>query len=60
MAILKFFCDESHDSTNQKRNPGDPPFEPKSYVVGGFFADAKEAASKRLGWPMGGSNLVKG
>jgi hypothetical protein len=39
MAIFKFFCDESHDSTNQKRKPGDPPFEPKSYVVSGFFAE---------------------
>jgi hypothetical protein len=39
MAIFKFFCDESHDSTNQKRKPGDPPFEPKSYIVSGFLAD---------------------
>lgn len=37
--LFKFFCDESHDSTNQKRMPGDPPFQPRSFVVGGMFGD---------------------
>lgn len=37
MALFKFYCDESYDSPNQKRNPGDPPYQPKSYVVAGFF-----------------------
>ncbi len=39
MSIYRFFCDESYDSTNVKRIPGAPPFEPRSYVVGGFFGN---------------------
>jgi hypothetical protein len=37
--IFRFCCDESHDSTNQPSRKDDPPFEPKSYIVGGFFGD---------------------
>jgi len=48
--IFKFYCDESHDSTNQKRKPGDPPFEPKSYLVGGFFADEATWRKIESGW----------
>lgn len=40
MAIFKFYCDASHDSTNAKRKPDDAPFEPRSFVVSGFFSDA--------------------
>jgi hypothetical protein len=37
--IFRFCCDESHDSTNEKKKQGEKPFEPKSYVVGGFMSD---------------------
>lgn len=48
--IFKFFCDESHDSTNQKRKPGDPPFDPRSYVVGGMFGDQESWSKVESGW----------
>jgi hypothetical protein len=48
--LFKFYCDESHDSTNQKRNPGDPPFEPRSYVVGGMFGDQESWGKVERGW----------
>jgi hypothetical protein len=50
IVLFKFFCDESHDSTNQKRKPGDPPFEPRSYVVGGMFGDQKSWSKVENGW----------
>jgi hypothetical protein len=37
MALFKFYCDESYDSPNQKRQPGDPPYQPKNHVAAGFF-----------------------
>jgi hypothetical protein len=49
MALFKFFCDESHDSA-PKRKPGDPPTNPKSYVVGGFFADEDTWNKIERGW----------
>ena len=39
MARFRFYCDESHDSTNKKRKPGEPSFEPRSFLVGGMFGD---------------------
>lgn len=39
MARFRFYCDESHDSTNTKRKPGEPSFEPRSFLVGGMFGD---------------------
>jgi hypothetical protein len=37
--IFRLYCDESHDSTNEKKRQGGMPFESKSYVVGGFMSD---------------------
>jgi hypothetical protein len=37
MALFKFYCDESYDSPNQKRKPGDLPYQAKNYVAAGFF-----------------------
>jgi hypothetical protein len=40
--IFQFYCDESYDgnpSGNRTIAKGDAPFEPASYIVGGFFAD---------------------
>lgn len=50
--LFKFFCDESYDSpvNNQKRKPGDPPFEPRSYVVGGMFGDQDSWGKVEGGW----------
>ena len=48
--IFRFFCDESHDSTNQKRKPGDPVFEPRSFVVGGMFGDDESWSKVEKGW----------
>ncbi|MGC2163596.1 MAG: DUF3800 domain-containing protein [Silvibacterium sp.] len=48
--IFRFFCDESHDSTNQKRRPGDPPFEPRSFVVGGMFGDQDSWSKVERSW----------
>jgi hypothetical protein len=48
--LFKFYCDESHDSTNEKRLPGSPPFEPKSYVVGGFFSDSETWEKVETRW----------
>ncbi len=48
--LFRFFCDESHDSTNEKRKPGDPPFEPRSFVVGGMFGDSDSWSKVEKGW----------
>ncbi len=48
--LFKFFCDESHDSINVKKKPGDPPFEPRSYVVGGMFGDKDSWSKVETGW----------
>jgi hypothetical protein len=41
IAMLFFFCcDESYDSPKEKLPKGSPPYQPKTYVVAGFFADA--------------------
>lgn len=37
MALFKFYCDESYDSPNQKRRPGDPPYQARSHVAAGLF-----------------------
>jgi hypothetical protein len=48
--LFRFYCDESHDSTNQRRKAGEPPFEPRSYVVGGVFGDELSWAVVEKGW----------
>jgi hypothetical protein len=50
VVVFKFFCDESHDSTNEKRKPGDLPFEPRSFVVGGMFGDCASWSKVESGW----------
>jgi Protein of unknown function (DUF3800) len=47
---FKLFCDDSHDSTREKRKPGTPPFQPKSYLVAGFFADDETWAHIEPRW----------
>jgi hypothetical protein len=40
--IFQFYCDESYDGNpkgNRKIAKDDAPFEPASYIVGGFFSD---------------------
>ncbi len=48
--LFRFYCDESHDSTNEKKVAGSPTFEPKSYVVGGFFGNQKTWEKVELRW----------
>ena len=41
LVLFFFSCDESYDSPKDKLPKGSPPYEPKTYVVAGFFADEK-------------------
>jgi hypothetical protein len=48
--LFSFVCDESYDSPNDKLAKGSPPYEPKTYVVAGFFADEKTWTKVERRW----------
>src|SRR6266446_379916 len=50
LMLFVFACDESHDSIKEKLPKGSPPFEPKTYVVSGFFSDEKTWARVERRW----------